>query len=213
MRRTCLAVAAIATVLLLCGGVLSAAAADSWWLASTFNPLTGPQSMIFTFNDNVLSLNVHYLGSHTTRGSDDYAIHFSGDWAVCGFVDGGGALHRDPYATFVYNANRDGGYVQWSSDRPVGSGTNLLLGYSFTGNGSATYQGWHDDYMDQRTWLNPVSGTLVLEDHSASFYPFSYEDLSYAAIQHNFAVSEPSSILALISGLPGLLAMKKRRQH
>ncbi|MBI2844407.1 MAG: hypothetical protein HYX78_13500 [Armatimonadetes bacterium] len=176
----------------------------------------GPRNIVFTFENNVLSLNTEAVSVGSGGSSTQvWQLLNSGSWAAIGSVDGSGDLVADPYASFVTNGF--GGYVEWSPDTPTGYTAPLLLGHSFNGNGAATYQ----SYSFGEPVGEPVSGTLTLW----SYLPRrELEDDTYTPVGHTFyasnvagsvpAVPEPLGIVALISGLVGLagIAFRSRRR-
>lgn len=196
-------------LVLLALGICSACSAESWTLESVASQ-SGTRTITFTFENNELSLN----SSDILRGWTfvrEYTLLLAGDWAVCGYIDGSGVLHRDPYASFIYNANRDGGHISWTN-RPAGYSTNLLLGYSFNGSQPGNYTGYQSyPYNGVITTFpgTPVSGNLVIKDYYYSS-PDAATTVDYLPMQHTFSVPEPSTILAVISCLIGIGVLKRR---
>jgi hypothetical protein len=214
MRRklTKLAVLALALTGILCQPSL--AATQDWYVASTMD---GPIAFI-------LDGEYVYLNSQQTEyGSTTYSLGVGGTWGVCGTVSGG-VLTPDPYAQFEILRNTAGGNtgwpwvlnitgtppmgrVHWLPGVPVGYTTNLLLGYSFAGDGAPTHT-YQPTPLEPWGPMTEVTGTLVL------FGTYMYGQTGDGtAVSHSFSVTyvpEPTSLLALLSGC-GVLALRRRR--
>jgi hypothetical protein len=174
------------------------------WVVFGISPdeADGYSSITFDFSNNVLSLNTFSIGTAGGSSNESWTLLFSGVWAAMGTVDTANDLTPDPYATFIYDGT--GGHVHWAADTPEGYTAQLLLGYSFNGDGAPTYSSYYyGDYV-------PIAGTLVLRDRV-----FSAPDLDqFANTSHTFyaTVPEPSSLLALVCGLVGMGGLVRRRQ-
>lgn len=194
-------------IILLIASLCWPALAQSW-------EITGPGRGNITF----------YLASNTLTLINGYhpaQLCLAGDWAVCGYVVGN-TLYRDPYASFVYSSSADGGTVHWASNTPSAYTCSLLLGYAFTGNGAQTYDSWHyaisPPPRSNYTYVydGSCNGTLVARYYT-QLPNYSYNCQSWA-VSHVYAltapaVPEPSSVLALLSGLVMLGGFSKRRRH
>lgn len=199
---------AVACILLAC-----AAQADTWVaFRNTGNPPlpSYPDSLVFSLEDDVLSLNAYEIVTVGGSSSMTFALLFSGTWAACGsIVDS--RLVPDPYATFI--ASGPGfGRVDWALGTPRGYKAQLMLGKPFEGDEAATYLS---------SWGQPqgyVTGTLVLSRH-ATFRGPDYT--IYERLAHTFEVPysgleipEPASLLLLASGVTligGILGRGERR--
>ncbi len=157
-----------------------------------------PDRFRFTFDGRNLSVNRTSIwtvgGSSCTASS----LLLSGSWAVFGTVTDS-ILTPDPYATLV------GGAVQWAANTPIGYTANLLLGYSFEGDGAPMYQ------RQPSYNYPPQQGTTLMIRTYSPRMGYDYPD-SYAFRNHIFTatyIPEPSAILALLCGVGGL-AMRFR---
>lgn len=158
-----------------------------------------PDRMRFTFdghNLSILNSCIETVGNSSKRVS--YLL-LSGSWAVCGTVIDD-TLIPDPHATLV------GDHIKWGPNTPVGYTANLLLGYSFQGDGAGAYQPNPPGYG-----IPPVEGTLVVRTYSP-LMPGDYPD-SYSVLTHVFTatyVPEPSSVVVVVLGLVSFAARRKR---
>lgn len=147
-------------------------------------------SIEFTLSDDdVLTLNRTSICTPWSGSSSEcYILHISGNWAVCGSVDGEtGDLIPDPYATFEYGdtGTEVRGKVTWAPDTPPGYTCPLLLGHTFNGDGAASYQGW--------SHMGPgpvVTATLAFE-WSLTFQGDSY----FWPVDHTFGVTHKQPIV------------------
>jgi len=167
----------------------------------------GCNNIMFSFENNVLSLNTSSISTQGGSSVQRWVLLFSGNWAVCGSVDEDGNLVKDPYADFI--VDNSGGYINWSPETPFGYTTTLLLGASFIGDGAKTYY----DYTFGEPSGRETTGTLVLWEY---FTRRPLEADTYTKKSHTFTavyepVPEPSSILTLAIVLSGAVSMGLRR--
>lgn len=174
----------------------SVAAVD--WKVIDYYPQADPGSIVFTYDDDVLSINrtsVYRQGGSSGGWS---TLHFSGFWGV--ISSSISTYIPDPLAQFVITGDGSG-YIQWAPDAPHGYQAYLLLGHMFDGNGAATYHRTYPPAED-------IVGTLVLGERFG-------QGMSYRSVYHSFEVvntPEPGSILALGCGMVGLISLMVRRK-
>lgn len=165
------------------------------------------KDITFTFENNTLALNTEAIATWPGSSCEVWQVIFSGNWAVCGTVDGSGNLISDTYATFDINGN--GGHINWAQNTPSGYVAPLLIGYSFTGDGSVTYTNRIYDNV-----IDTTNGTVVLRNYLAMRLD---EQDFYTHLDHAFyatypTVPEPGSIITLMSGLIGLVGVISRNK-
>lgn len=199
---------------------VGAADCDTWVVKTLPNSSPGGgsswfESIVFSFNDNRLTLNTTSL--RTTVYNLNPTVYTctvitSGEWAVCGTV-ANGALVRDPYATFVPQTT--GGYVRWATDTPKGYQTQLLLGSAFEGDAATTYN-WslYDPGTGYRE-SGSVTAPLIADYRTEGFWAWQMS-ADVAPISHVFTayapLPEPSSLLVLLCGVSGFVKMILRRR-
>ena len=213
--------------LCLAAGV-NASATQSWTVAAISTDSWLPSTMTLQLSGSNLLLNNTLIWQPGGSSAWNRTIRLSGAWGACGTVDANGSLVADPYATFVILANETPppslpdqndyplsawvdtwsrlGYVQWAPDTPVGYTAPLVLGAGFAGNEATAYH-YEDDYI-----YSDAIGTFVLQDTYAYGHG-CYGVAQYYALSHTLSathVPEPSSMLALLAGVGGLAAVRRR---
>lgn len=211
----------IRIVLSVCLLILAMCSAQAY--GDTWTVVNGFQDITFTFADGALSLNRTNTGGPLPGGAVEADLDFSGEWAVCGNVDGGN-LVRDNYATFAATET-GGGHIVWAANTPAGYSTNLLLGADFAGSGAQTYRGTYYTVMwgpngpvFQQNQYAPVTRTLALcEVCPGPMGMGGPMNTQYVAQEHSFtatyAVPEPSAAVSILMGIVGFsgLVLRKRR--
>lgn len=162
----------------------SAWAAD--WEVLDYYPQADPGSIVFTFGDDVLSINQTSVFRQGGSSGGLSTLHFAGIWGV---VSRSADMYDpDPLARFVITGDGTG-YVDWAAGAPHGYQAYLLLGHRFDGNGAAIYHRTYPPEYD-------VTGTLVLGERFGN-------GIYYRNVYNTFEVvntPEPSAMLALIYG-------------
>jgi len=168
-----------------------------------------PDRFRFTFDGNSLQLKGTHIQSVGGSSSTACDLLLSGSWAVCGTV-AGGILTPDPYATFIGDGN--GGSIQWAANTPFRHTANLLVGYSFAGDGAATY--YPNFWSPPPPPWDSVQGTLMIRRYSP-YMGYGYPD-SYTGKTHSFSVTyvpEPGGLLTLgVGGLGARLGLRRPRR-
>jgi hypothetical protein len=205
--------------LIICLFIVPVAAvhADTWTIATLpdwVGDWVQPRDIIFTFENDTLSLNTEAISTEGGSSCEVWQLKFSGNWAACGTIDGAGNLLSDPYATFVYEAR--GGHIQWAPNTPSGYTAPLMLGFSFSGDGAATYEDYgvfNYETGQYEPTGRTTTGTLVQRHYLALR---SDEMDIYDPLTHTFQatpVPEPPSILALMCGFVGLVGYMGRSKR
>lgn len=169
------------------------------WKVLDYYPQADPGSIVFTYNDDVLSINRTSVFRQGGSSGGWSTIYFSGIWGV---MSRSMAMYDpDPMAQFVMTGEGSG-YIDWAVDAPHGYQSYLLLGHLFDGNGAQTY---HRTYPPE----GDVVGTLVVGERFG-------QGMMYRNVYHTFEVvntPEPGGIVALafgFAGITGLWIRKKR---
>jgi hypothetical protein len=178
------------------------ARADAWtvFVYDGDNPVAPglPGDITFTFDDTRLSLSSSRIVTVGGSSSMSWTLLSSGNWGVCGTIDGSGNYTPDPYASF--NADGEGGSIEWNANTPSGYATQLILGGSFAGNGASTY------VSQWGTPIREVAATLALNTHpsiwGAEYNLYEPESHTFMAqyTPDRATVPEPTGMLTLLGG-------------
>jgi hypothetical protein len=227
MAQTLRAVLLLATCLVV---PIGASATQSWTVAAIATDAWLPSTITLQLSGSNLLLNNTLIWQPGGSSAWNRRIRLSGVWGACGTVDANGSLVADPYATFVILANETPppslpdwndplpawvdtwyclGYVQWAPDTPEGYTAPLVLGADFAGNGASAYH-YEDDWV-----TSDAVGTSALQD-TYGYGHGCYGVVQYYALSHTFSAThapEPSSMLALLAGVGGLAAVRRRTRR
>ena len=209
--------AAFYCTLLLACITLTAAQATTWQVAHWGHNAPGlgwdeETSAWFDFDGRHMTVGGQIWRSvndiETTTPIDPIAqgqVFLYGTWAVCGSV-ANNVFTPDPYATFVITAPGYG-YVSWSANTPSGYVAPVVMGALFAGCGSGTppYSSVTGTIFGHREGWSGDFGQYIEYEANEKKGPYTF----YATAP---LIPEPASILALVCGLGGVIALNRYRR-